>query len=159
MVRAESFVLDKELLLKDEAQYLGLIQSFYKANGDKFDNLNIEDMVINKNVFYCMVMNDRDVVCLCRFAKMYDRQTMYCIRQINTLKAYQHKGYAALCYVTIQDYVKSKGGRKIISFVSNDNKNSQALHKKCGYNKVIPNKTLQSTNYYFEGSYCYEKRF
>ena len=154
----KSFVLDKDVFLKNENKYLDLINSFYKSNGDSYEKLNIEDMIINKNVFYGLVMKDEDIICLCRFAQMYDRKTIYCIRQINTLVEYSHKGFAALCYDTIQEYVKSKGGRKIISFVASDNINSKNLHRKCGYSSVLPNKTLRATNYYFEDSICYEKK-
>ncbi len=157
MEKIKSFVLDKQLFFKDKERYLSLINSFYKANGDDFSNLNIEEMIVNKNVFYSLVMNGNNVVCLCRFAKMCDRKTMYCIRQINTLENYQHKGYAVMCYSAILNYVKSQGGRRIVSFVANGNKHSQELHRKCGYKEIIPSKVLKKTNYYFEDSCCYEK--
>lgn len=151
-------IIDKNSYLKNKKKIEKMIYEFYKNNGDSYSNLNIEDMVMNKNVFYCIVMDLENVVCLCRFAKMFDRETMYCIRQINTLKQYQHKGYAIQCYDTIQKYLKNKNARKILSFVKKENVNSISLHKKCGYEKIIPNKSTRKTNYYFDGCICFCKK-
>lgn len=92
-------------------------------------------MIKNKNVCYGVVLTDGKIVCLCRFAKVYDSKTIYCTRQINTLKEYQNKGYAVMCYETIPNYLKTKNAKRLISFVASNNFSSQHLHEKSNFKK------------------------
>lgn len=158
MADIKNFIIDENTFFDNKTKYIDLIGSFYKNNGDNFKDLNIEDMIKNKHVCYGVILTDDKIVCLCRFAKVYDRKTIYCIRQINTLKEYQNKGYAVMCYETIQNYLQTKNAKRLISFVANDNFNSQRLHEKCNYKKIQPTKTIKNTNYYFDNSICYEKK-
>lgn len=72
-----------------------------------------------------------------RCGKTYGRKTMWCIRQIDTKKEYQGKGYAGLLYRPCEDYLsRDTKEKRIYAFVDSENEKSIQFHEKMGYKRV-----------------------
>lgn len=128
----KTIIVDKQTFINNPKFFVKTMQEFDS-------DITKDDMLrtIEFNGFYFFAFDNGDVVSWGRCAKTYRRKTMWCIRQIETKKQYQGKGYAGLLYSVCEDYLRKNTQAKIIyTFVDTKNEKSLNFHKKMGYERV-----------------------
>ena len=128
----KTIIVDKQTFLKNPKFFVKTMQEFDS-------NITEESMLrtIEFNSFYFFAFDDNGVVSWGRCAKTYGRKTMWCIRQIETKKEYQGKGYAGLLYRACEDYLsRDTKSKRIYTFVDSENEKSIRFHEKMGYERV-----------------------
>lgn len=147
-------VINKDEYLENIDFYTDIISLFY-------DDINKDTILKNFEYgsLYCFVLDEKDnPASICRFTKAYNRETIYVIRQIDTLKEYQGRGFASLCLKSVEQYLSGIEKAKIIvSFVDDENQASINLHEKCGFNKAEKISGYLQMLYGWDSAYMFEK--
>ena len=129
----KTIIADKQTFIKNPKFFVKTMREFDS-------NITEESMLrtIEFNSFYFFAFDDNDnVMSWGRCAKTYGRKTMWCIRQIETKKEYQGKGYAGLLYRACEDYLSQDiNAKRIYAFVDSENEKSIQFHEKMGYERV-----------------------
>ena len=91
--------------------------------------LQVETQLQN-GVFFTLAFAD-DIPCgVVRFTRVYNRKTVYCLRQVFVREQYRKMGIASKMYELALPELKKRGATKILSFILENNRASQKLHYK-----------------------------
>lgn len=158
----QSLILDKEKYVLNKEYYDNLIYQFYfDLEGVWYskDDIDIEDMLVNKPNFYSATLLDKKIVCLCRFVEMDCVKNTYIVRQIDTLNNYKNKGLATNTLLQVDKYLKEKNIDKLIAAVDEKNFASINLHKKCKFiNKPRPDYLKDDDYWFWDTALYFEKK-
>lgn len=129
----KTIIVDEEKFVNNPDFFTKILQEFCPEETEE-SMLN----TIRNRCFYCFVFNENDeVVAWSRTAKPWDRETLYCVRQVETKEEHRGKGYAGLCYEAAEEYISKhdEKAKKIFTFVDAENESSIRFHEKLGYSK------------------------
>lgn len=147
--------IDLDYYNKNKSQVTNWLCDIFEASAE---SLNLDGQ-FNNYCYFTLYLKENEPASVCRFIRFDNRKTVFCSRMVFTKEKFRGQGLARKVLDEGFKFLTEKYGcKRMISYISNDNKSSISLHKKSGYKPISKDIKFYKTNRFsFEDSSIYER--